>query len=98
MEEFGGGEGEPNNSVSDDQNADGAPDDQTQAIKRRLRIVLDCDGVTRELASPAVPEATQAVRNFRRRKQNHQADAENARTNQVLNEGVAHGARINWNP
>ena len=96
MKNFGGGEGEPDESVGDDENAERAPDDQAHTIKwRRSFGIGGVEGsVAREFAGPAIPEAAETVGDFCGRKQNHQSDAEDSGANQVLNEGITHCARI----
>lgn len=92
MENFGGGEREPDESIDEDENAESAPDQEARAIEGWRRRVGG--GERRTLSCPAFPEAAEAARDFVGREQNHQADAENCGTDEILNERVTHGARI----
>lgn len=92
VEDFGGGEGEPNETVDKDENAESAPDDEARAKEWRRSCVGSGEG--RTLACPAFPEAAEAARDFFGREQNHQADAENRGADEILNKGILHGAGI----
>lgn len=63
MEDFRGGEDEPDESVDEDENAKDAPDKKTRAIEW-LRSCIAAHGA-RELSCPTIPEAAQAAGNFR---------------------------------
>lgn len=65
VEDFGGGEGEPDEAVGDDENAESAPDDQARAVKRRRNFSVGNGCIAREFARPAIPEAAEAVGDFR---------------------------------
>lgn len=93
MENFGGGEGEPDEAVGEDENAESAPNDEARAVKRRRSFGVDGGGA-RKFAGPPTPEAVEAVRDFRGGKQNHQSDAEYSGADQILNERITHCAGI----
>jgi len=94
MKNFGGGEGEPDEAVGDDEDAESAPDDETHAVKRRRGFAGVSTRIAREFAGPAVPEAAEAVGDFCGGKQNHQSNTEDSGADQILNERIAHCARI----
>lgn len=92
MEDFGGGKGEPDESVDEDENAENAPNEDARAIKWRRNPAAS--GGARTLSCPAVPEAAETDGNFCGREQNHHADAENCGADEILDKRVTHGARI----
>lgn len=75
MKNFGGGEGEPNEAVGNDENAESVPDDQAGAVKWRRWLVVGFGGVAGTLAGPTFPEAAQAVRDFGGGEENHKSHA-----------------------
>lgn len=94
VEDFGGGEGEPDEAVGDDEDAQNTPDDQTCAVKWRRGIDIGCGGAGWTFAGPALPETPQAVGDFRGGEQNDQTHAQDASADQVLNQRVVHCGRI----
>lgn len=92
MEHFSGREGKPDEAINEDEDAKDAPDDEARAIKwRRSRVG---SGERRTLSCPTFPEAAESTGNFFGREQNHQADAEDGGADEVLDERIAHRARI----
>lgn len=55
MKEFGGGEGDPDEAVGDDESAKDAPDGEAGPVKRRRNVGFAGDD-TRTSAGPAFPE------------------------------------------
>lgn len=92
MENFGGGEGEPEEAVDDDEDAQRAPNEEASAIKGRR--ICAASGGARALSGPTSPKVTQAAGDLVGRKQNHQPDAENGGADKILDERVVHGAGI----
>lgn len=90
MEDFVGGEGEPDEAINENEDTEGAPNDEAHAIEWR-RSLIGSVGAG-QFSCPAAPEAAEAAGNFFGREENHQAYAENGGADEVLDERIAHCA------
>jgi hypothetical protein len=97
VEEFGGGEADPDEAVNDDERAQNAPDGEARPVEWRGFSGFASDS-TRGPVGPALPEAVEALGDFSGGEKNHQPHAQDARPDEILNERIAHVAEnINWN-